>query len=134
MSATDKKIHSKKLKLEDINIDMLRIETANVKRIYDIFVIRSIIPYGILMNYNSSIGRLYMNNSLINNESNKTYNEAFKDSIKDADDIIIMDDRLIDVIKDKVALNHSCIIEHEGEETYNYYYNRNDKDIKPLDE
>lgn len=107
--------------IKDTNIDMLRIETANVKRIYlinstvlDLFITRSIIPYGILMNYNSSIGRLYMNNSFINNETNKTFNETYKDNIKNADDII-MDDRLVDAVKYEVILYGSSIIETVNE-------------------
>lgn len=109
--------------IKNCNIDVLRIDWSRVNRIilYNSeilsFTIKgSMIPCGVLMNYNSSIYRLYMYDSLINNELSKGYNEAYSDDIKDADDII-MDDRLVDIVKYEVRLHGSNIIEtkEEGE-------------------
>lgn len=107
--------------IKNCDIGILRIEWSRVNRILlynskisNLIVLGSMIPFGILMNYNSSIGRLYMNGSFINNESNKGYNEAYNDKIKDADDII-MDDKLIDIVKYEVKLHGSSIIETRDE-------------------
>lgn len=107
--------------IKNCDIGILRIEWSRVNRILlynskisNLIVLGSMIPFGILMNYNSSIGRLYMNGSFINNESNKNYNEAYDDKIKDADDII-MDDKLIDIVKYEVKLHGSSIIETRDE-------------------
>lgn len=107
--------------IKNCTIGLLRIDWSRVNRILlynseilNFIVTGSMIPFGILMNYNSSIGRLYMNNSFINNESNKGYNEAYNDNIKDADDII-MDDRLVDIVKYEVKMHGSSIIETRDE-------------------
>lgn len=107
--------------IKNCNIGILRIEWSRVNRILlynseisNLIVSGSMIPFGILMNYNSSINRLYMNGSFINNESNKGYNEAYNDKIKDADDII-MDDKLIDIVKYEVKMHGSSIIETRDE-------------------
>lgn len=107
--------------IKNCDIGILRVEWSRVNRILlynskisNLIVLGSMIPFGILMNYNSSIGRLYMNGSFINNESNKNYNEAYDDKIKDADDII-MDDKLIDIVKYEVKLHGSSIIETRDE-------------------
>lgn len=107
--------------IKNCNIGILRIEWSRVNRILlynseisNLIVSGSMIPFGILMNYNSSINRLYMNGSFINNESNKGYNEAYNDNIKDADDII-MDDKLIDIVKYEVKMHSSSIIETRDE-------------------
>lgn len=107
--------------IKNCNIGILRIEWSRVNRILlynseisNLIVSGSMIPFGILMNYNSSIGRLYMNGSLINNEFNKNYNEAYDYKIKDADDII-MDDKLVDIVKYEVKMHGSSIIETRDE-------------------
>lgn len=107
--------------IKNCNIDVLRLDWSRVNRIilYNSeilsFTIKgSMIPCGVLMNYNSSINRLYMYDSLINNELSKGYNEAYSDDIKDADDII-MDDRLVDIVKYEVKLYGSSIIETKDE-------------------
>ena len=109
------------LVIKNCTIGILRIDWSRVNRVIlynseisNFIVTGSMIPFGVLMNYNSSIGKLYMNNSFINNESNKGYNETNSDNIKDADDII-MDDRLIDVIKYEVRIHGSSIIETRDE-------------------
>lgn len=109
------------LVIKNCNIGILRIEWSRVNRILlynskisNLIVSGSMIPFGILLNYNSSINRLYMNGSFINNESNKGYNEAYNDNIKDADDII-MDDKLVDIVKYEVKMHGSSIIETRDE-------------------
>lgn len=84
------------------------------------------------MNDGCVINDLNVYRSFIINYNKHYYNDTYHRDIKSSYDYII-DDRLIDIVKDKVVLNHSCIIEHEGEEAFNYYYNRNNKDIEPLD-
>lgn len=107
--------------IKNCTIDVLRIDWSRVNRIIlynseilDFTIKGSMIPCGVLMNYNSSINRLHMYDSLINNELNKGYNEAYSDDIKDADDII-MDDRLVDIVKYEVKLYGSSIIETKDE-------------------
>lgn len=107
--------------IKNCTIGILRIEWSRVNRIilYNSKILNftlegSIIPFGVLMNYNSSINRLYMHDSLINNELSKGYNEAYSDDIKDADDLI-MDDKLVDIVKYEVRLHGSSIIETKDE-------------------
>lgn len=141
---------SNELNINDIDLEDLVIKDSyinrlvfyNCKNINDIFLYNTTINelvfnycniyQGILMNDGCVINDLSIYRSFIINYSKHYYNDTYHKSIKSSYDYII-DDRLIDVVKDKVVLNHSCIIEHEGEEAFNYYYNRNNKDIEPLD-
>ena len=141
---------SNELNIDDIDLEDLVIKDSyinrlvfyNCKNINDIFLYNTTINelvfnycniyQGILMNDGCVINDLSIYRSFIINYSKHYYNDTYHKSIKSSYDYII-DDRLIDVVKDKVVLNHSCIIEHEGEEAFNYYYNRNNKDIEPLD-
>lgn len=141
---------SNELNINDIDLENLVIKDSyinrlvfyNCKNINDIFLYNTTINelvfnycniyQGILMNDSCVINDLNVYRSFIINYSKQYYNDTYHRDIKSSYDYII-DDRLIDVVKDKVVLNHSCIIEHEGEEAFNYYYNRDDKDIEPLD-
>ena len=141
---------SNELNINDIDLETLVIKDSyinklvlyNCKSINDIFLYNTIINelvfnycniyQGILMNDGCVINDLNVYRSFIINYNKHYYNDTYHRDIKSSYDYII-DDRLIDIVKDKVVLNHSCIIEHEGEEAFNYYYNRNNKDIEPLD-
>lgn len=141
---------SNELNINDIDLEDLVIKDSyinrlvfyNCKNINDIFLYNTTINelvfnycniyQGILMNDSCVINDLNVYRSFIINYNKHYYNDTYHKSIKSSYDYII-DDRLIDVVKDKVVLNHSCIIEHEGEEAFNYYYNRGNKDIEPLD-
>lgn len=89
---------------------------------------------GILMNDGCVINNLDIFHSFIINYRKHYYNNIYSKYIRNSYDYII-DDRLIDVVKDKVSLNNSCIIEQEGDEAFNYYYNKkNNEDIEPINE
>lgn len=142
---------SNSLSINDIDLENLVIKDSyinrlifyNCKGINEIFLYNTTINelvfnycniyQGILMNDGCAINDLNIYRSFIINYSKHYYNDMYNKHMKSSYDYII-DDRLIDIVKDKVVLNHSCIIEQEGEEAYNYYYNRSDKDIKPLNE
>ena len=103
--------------IRDSEIVSLNFNKCRVRRvllyncnIHSLVLTDTIIPNGILLNYNSSIGRLYMNNSLINNTNKYKFNEENSKLIKEADDII-MDDKLISVIKSRIDIMGSHIIE-----------------------
>lgn len=89
---------------------------------------------GILMNDGCAIYNLDANSSFIINYRKHYYNNIYSKYIRNSYDYII-DDRLIDIVKDRVSLNNSCIIEQEGDEAFNYYYNKkNNEDIEPINE
>lgn len=103
--------------IRDSDIGALNFNKCRIRRvllynckIYNLLLTDTIIPRGILLNYNTKIDRLYMNNSLINNTDKHNFNEENDEFIKEADDLI-MDDKLISVIKSRIDIVGSHIIE-----------------------
>ena len=103
--------------IRDSEIDSLTFNKCRIRRvllynckIYNLVLLDTIIPNGVLLNYNTKIDKLYMNNSLINNTNKYKFNEENSKFIKEADDII-MDDKLISVIKSRIDIMGSHIIE-----------------------
>ena len=103
--------------IRDSDIGALNFNKCRIRRvllynckIYNLLLTDTIIPRGILLNYNTKIDRLYMNNSLINNTDKHNFNEVNDEFIKEADDLI-MDDKLISVIKSRIDIVGSHIIE-----------------------
>ncbi len=103
--------------IKDSEIDSLTFNKCRIRRvllynckIYNLVLLDTIIPNGILLNYNTKIDKLYMCNSLINNTDKHNFNEENSEFIKEADDLI-MDDKLISIIKSKIDIVGSHIIE-----------------------
>lgn len=103
--------------IKDSEIDSLTFNKCRIRRvllynckIYNLVLLDTIIPNGVLLNYNTKIDKLYMCNSLINNTDKHNFNEENDEFIKEADDLI-MDDKLISVIKSRIDIVGSHIIE-----------------------
>lgn len=103
--------------IRDSDIGALNFNKCRIRRVLlynckvnNLLLTDTIIPRGILLNYNTKIDRLYMHNSLINNTDKHNFNEANDEFIKEADDLI-MDDKLISVIKSRIDIIGSHIIE-----------------------
>lgn len=103
--------------IRDSDIGALNFNKCRIRRvllynckIYNLLLTDTIIPRGILLNYNTKIDKLYMCNSLINNTDKHNFNEENDEFIKEADDLI-MDDKLISVIKSRIDIVGSHIIE-----------------------
>lgn len=103
--------------IRDSDIGALNFNKCRIRRvllynckIYNLLLTDTIIPNGVLLNYNTKIDKLYMCNSLINNTDKHNFNEENDEFIKEADDLI-MDDKLISVIKSRIDIVGSHIIE-----------------------
>ena len=103
--------------IRDSDIGALNFNKCRIRRVLlynckinSLLLTDTIIPRGILLNYNTKIDKLYMCNSLINNTDKHNFNEENDEFIKEADDLI-MDDKLISVIKSRIDIVGSHIIE-----------------------
>lgn len=112
---------------EDSYIESLELEYT--KDVGQIFLCNTIIDKikfnncmincGLLINERSIINNLIAHNTFINNTSKYVYNAMFSDTD------IVLRDKLIDIVKNKVDFKYSYIIEDLNDELCNFTINNN---------
>lgn len=122
----------KTITLKDSYIETL--ELNYMKNIYQISLYNTIINElkftrcmvdgGILMNEGCAINNLIVYRTFINNTNRHFYNNMYPNEINSAYDIII-DDELLDVVKNDINFKYSYIIEDPDDEICTFTINNN---------